>query len=284
FAAALEKPSEHPLAQAVVRHAGDVQLDKVEQFMAVPGQGVQANIDGRRALAGNRRMMGEQGVDISLFEQRAMELERQGKSCLFFAQDGKVAGVLALADQIKPSSSRAVKELIQMGVTPVMLTGDNEQAARAVAQQVGIEQVRAQVLPQDKEAEVRALQERGMHVAMVGDGINDAPALTRADVGLAIGAGTDIAIESADVVLMKGDLMDAVDAVRISRAVIRNIRQNLFWAFFYNVIGIPLAAGVFYTALGWLLNPMIGAAAMSLSSVCVVSNALRLRRFKGHAA
>lgn len=224
--------------------------------------------------------MQEQKVDTGALQQQAEAFSEQGKTSLFFAKGGQLLGVIAVADVIKPTSRQAVRELTAMGIDVIMLTGDNKRTAEAIRRQMGIDRVVAEVLPQDKEEEVRSIQESGKRVAMVGDGINDAPALARADVGIAIGAGTDIAIESADIVLMKSDLMDVVTAIQLSRATIRNIKENLFWAFFYNSIGIPLAAGVFYVLLGWKLNPMFAAAAMSLSSVCVVTNALRLKFFK----
>ncbi len=282
-AAALEKPSEHPLGQAIVAEAGEreIPLPGVERFRAVHGRGVEGEIQGSRFLAGNRAMMDEQGVDIAPLSQLAGSLAQQGKTPLYFARDGRLIGLIAVADTVKPTSKAAIARLRELGLDVVMLTGDNERTAAFIAQEVGVSDVIAEVLPADKERQVRLLQEKGKKVAMVGDGINDAPALARADVGIAIGAGADVAIESADVVLMKSDLTDAVTAVRLSRAVIRNIRQDLFWAFFYNAVGIPLAAGVFFPVLGWQLNPMFAAAAMSMSSVCVVSNALRLRFFKG---
>ena len=219
-------------------------------------------------------------VDVSAFEEKAQALSREGKTVIFVARDTVLRGLIAVADTIKNESIRAIKMFKDMGIDVIMLTGDNEQTARAIQKQVGIDTVIAQVLPEEKEKHIRALQEKGQKVAMIGDGINDAPALARADVGIAIGAGTDIAMDSADIVLVRGELTDAAAAVRLSKAVIRNIKENLFWAFFYNAICIPLAAGVFYPLLHWTLNPMIGAAAMSLSSVFVVSNALRLKLFK----
>ena len=282
LAASIEKPSEHPLSGAVVAEAEarGLHTDNVTDFKAVAGQGVAARVDGKMYFAGNPRMMDENGVDMGGFREQGESLSEQGKTPLYFADEAHVIGVVAVADTVKPTSRAAIDAFKSMGVDVVMLTGDNRRTAEAIRRTLGIGRVVAEVLPQDKEREVASLQEQGKKVAMVGDGINDAPALTRADVGIAIGAGTDVAIESADVVLMKSDLLDAVTAVELSRAVIRNIRQNLFWAFFYNTIGIPLAAGVFYSLLGWKLNPMFGAAAMSLSSVCVVSNALRLKLFK----
>ena len=286
IAASVEKPSEHPLSTAIVEEATrrNLSLRAVTGFEAVAGQGVAAEVGGVRYLAGNRRMMEENRIELGDFAEKGETLSGEGKTPLYFAGEGKALGVVAVADTVKPTSRAAIEAFGQMGVDVVMLTGDNKRTAAAIQKQLGIGRVVAEVLPQDKEREVAKLQEQGRKVAMVGDGINDAPALTRADVGIAIGAGTDVAIESADVVLMKSDLLDAVTAIDLSRAVIRNIKQNLFWAFFYNSIGIPLAAGVFFSVLGWKLNPMFGAAAMSLSSVCVVSNALRLKLFQPRRA
>lgn len=278
LAISLEKPSEHPLAEAVVHYAeaqGIAPL-ALTDFQAIPGKGVMAKIAGKTCLTGNLRMLEEQRIDTKQVEK--FPYAADGKTPLYFAQDGRLMGILAIADRVKPTSAQAVALLQQMHIDVTLLTGDNKITAEAIRKQLKIPQVVAEVLPQDKEREIRRLQEQGKTVAMVGDGINDAPALARADVGIAIGAGTDVAIESAEVVLMKSDLLDAVNAVRLSRNVMRNIKQNLFWAFFYNCIGIPLAAGVFTPALR--LTPMFGAAAMSLSSVCVVSNALRLKLFK----
>ena len=286
IAASVEKPSEHPLSTAIVEEAArrNLSLRAVTGFEAVAGQGVAAEVGGVRYLAGNRRMMEENRIELGDFAEKGETLSGEGKTPLYFAGEGKALGVVAVADTVKPTSRAAIEAFGQMGVDVVMLTGDNKRTAAAIQKQLGIGRVVAEVLPQDKEREVAKLQEQGRKVAMVGDGINDAPALTRADVGIAIGAGTDVAIESADVVLMKSDLLDAVTAIDLSRAVIRNIKQNLFWAFFYNSIGIPLAAGVFFSVFGWKLNPMFGAAAMSLSSVCVVSNALRLKLFQPRRA
>ncbi len=282
LAACLEAPSEHPLGAAIVEEAGARGLPRqpVERFAAVHGRGVEAVLGGRRCLAGNRAMMEEAGVDLSAWEDRAQALAAQGKTPLYFAKDTSLLGLIAVADTPKPTSRDAVAAFRSLGIDVIMLTGDNRRTADAIGAQLGVTEVMAEVLPQDKERKVSELQSQGRKVAMVGDGINDAPALARADVGLAIGAGTDVAIESADIVLMKSDLLDAAAAVELSRATIRNIKENLFWAFFYNSLGIPLAAGVFFPLLGWQLNPMFAAAAMSLSSVCVVSNALRLRFFK----
>ncbi len=282
LAAAMESRSEHPLAEAVVRAAEEKGLDlpEVSSFRSIPGRGIEAEVDGRRYFAGNRAMMEEQGVDRKNIDTQAGDLAGEGKTVLYFADEAAVLGLIAAADTIKPTSAEAVAEMKALGLQVVMLTGDSPRTAEAIRKQAGIETVVAGVLPDGKEQEIRRLQDQGRKVAMVGDGINDAPALARADVGLAIGAGTDVAIESADIVLMKSDLRDVATAVRLSRAVIRNIKQNLFWALCYNSLGIPLAAGVFYAALHWKLNPMFGAAAMSMSSVCVVTNALRLRFFK----
>lgn len=282
LAASVEKPSEHPLAEAIVTRGEDLGVDTapVEEFEAVSGRGIIARIAGETVLAGNLQLLEEQAVDPGRFRNAAETWAEEGKTALYFARGGRAVGVIAVADTVKPTSKQAIEEFKAMGIDVVMLTGDNARTAEAIRRQLDIDTVVAEVLPQDKESHVRAIQETGKKVAMVGDGINDAPALARADVGIAIGAGTDVAIESADIVLMKSDLLDAVTAVQLSKATIRNIKQNLFWAFCYNVIGIPLAAGVFYGLLGWKLSPMFGAAAMSLSSVCVVTNALRLRFFK----
>ena len=281
-AASLEKPSEHPLADAITAEAQarNIPLAPVEDFLATPGRGIRGVIQGQQLLAGNRAMLEEAGVPLDGFDAVAEGLAQAGKTPLYFAGDGRMLGVVAVADTPKPTSAEAVRAFQAMGIDVVMLTGDNARTAEAVGRQLGVNRVVAEVLPQDKEKTVAELQAQGKRVAMVGDGINDAPALARADVGLAIGAGTDVAIESADVVLMKSDLLDAVTAVQLSRKVIRNIKENLFWAFIYNIIGIPLAAGVWYPLFQLQLSPMFGAAAMSLSSVCVVSNALRLKFFR----
>ncbi len=281
-AASLEKPSEHPLAQAVVAQAEErgIPLVSVERFEAVHGRGVSAVIQGGVFLAGNRAMMEEKQVDITAAGTLPETLSGEGKTPLYFAQDGRLIGILAVADTVKPTSAAAIKALRELGLDVVMLTGDNRRTAQAIARELELTEVVAEVLPQDKEKVIADLQAKGKKVAMVGDGINDAPALARSDVGLAIGAGTDVAIESADVVLMKSDLLDAVTAVELSRATIRNIKENLFWAFFYNAVCIPVAAGVLTLFGGPQLNPMLAAAAMSMSSVCVVTNALRLKLFK----
>ena len=284
LALSIESKSDHPLADAIVRYARSKHVKErtVTDFEMIEGQGVRATIDGVRCMAGNRRMLLANGLALSRSAQQMGEdLAAAGKTPLYFAANRQVAGIFAVADVLKPTSRAAVDALQSLGVEVTLLTGDNQATAQSIAEELGIKDVVAEVLPQDKERVVREKQAQGRKVAMVGDGINDAPALARADVGIAIGAGTDVAISSADVVLMKSDLMDAVDAIRLSRQTMRNIRQNLFWAFFYNCIGIPIAAGVLWIPLGLKLSPMIGAAAMSLSSVCVVSNALRLRFFKG---
>ena len=281
-AASLEKPSEHPLAEAIVREAEErkIPLVPVRDFEAVHGRGVRAEVQSSHYLAGNRAMMEESGIDLGAEHLMADGLAENGKTPLYFAQDGRLIGLIAVADTVKPSSAEAMRGFRALGIDVVMLTGDNQRTADAIGRELGVTKVIAEVLPQDKEAVIASLQTEGRRVAMVGDGINDAPALARSDVGLAIGAGTDVAIESADIVLMKSDLLDAVTAVELSKATIRNVKQNLFWAFIYNIIGIPLAAGVWFPLTGWQLNPMFAAAAMSLSSVSVVSNALRLKLFK----
>lgn len=281
-AASAEKPSEHPLAHAIVEEsqARHIPLCPVSGFRSVPGGGIQATLSGEAVLAGNAGYLAQNGVSLAAMEADAHRLAEDGKTPLFFAESGHLLGCIAVADVVKPDSAKAIAALRRMGRRVVLLTGDNQRTANAIARQIGVDQVIAQVLPQDKAKCVAQLQQQGQRVAMVGDGVNDAPALAQADVGLAIGAGTDIAIESADVVLMKISLLDIPAAMDLSRAVLRNIKQNLFWAFFYNSIGIPVAAGVLYPALHLTLNPMLAAAAMSLSSVCVVSNALRLRGWK----
>lgn len=281
-AASAEKPSEHPLAHAIVEEsqARHIPLCPVSGFRSVPGGGIQATLSGEAVLAGNAGYLAQNGVSLAAMEADAHRLAEDGKTPLFFAESGRLLGCVAVADVVKPDSAKAIAALRRMGRRVVLLTGDNQRTANSIARQIGVDQVIAQVLPQDKAKCVAQLQQQGQRVAMVGDGVNDAPALAQADVGLAIGAGTDIAIESADVVLMKSSLLDIPAAMDLSRAVLRNIKQNLFWAFFYNSIGIPVAAGVLYPALHLTLNPMLAAAAMSLSSVCVVSNALRLRGWK----
>ena len=282
IAASLEKLSEHPLARAIVAEAEKrgTQLLPVEQFEQIPGQGIKGSIKGLACLAGNQKLLNAEGIHDEALEQLQDQMADQGKTPLFFAAAGKLIGMIAVADVVKPTSKQAIADLQAMGIEVVMLTGDHKKTAEAIRKQVGVDRVVAEVLPQDKEREVRALQASGKKVAMVGDGINDAPALARADVGIAIGAGTDVAMESADVVLMRNDLLDVAGAIELSKATIRNIKENLFWAFFYNIIGIPIAAGCWYTAFNLKMNPMVAALAMSFSSVFVVSNALRLRFFK----
>lgn len=282
IAGALERGSEHPLAEAVLEYVKEKQIADIqaEEFDSIPGKGVKARIGGMIYYAGNEKLMAEMGVSLGDQEETVAALAGQGKTPLLFADEKALLGIVAVADVVKATSREAIQKFREMGIQVIMMTGDNRRTANAIKDQIGIDTVIAEVLPQEKEAHVAELKEQGRHVAMIGDGVNDAPALVRADVGLAIGAGTDVAIESADIVLMRNDLLDAVTAIRLSKKVIRNIKENLFWAFFYNSVGIPLAAGVFYNWLGWKLNPMFGAAAMSLSSFCVVTNALRLKFFK----
>jgi Cu+-exporting ATPase len=288
-AAAAEKGSEHPLGQAIVREAEKrgLELPPVKEFKAIPGQGIEAKIGeqgtGNReisVLAGNKKLMEERSISLTEPDTASGRLAAKGKTPVYVAFDGRLAGIIAVADVLKKSSKAAVARLRQMGIEVAMITGDNEKTARAIAGDVGIERVLSEVLPQDKSAEVKKLQNEGRRVAMAGDGINDAPALAQADIGIAIGSGTDVAMESADIVLMRSDLMDVAAAINLSKRTIRTIKQNLFWAFGYNVLGIPIAAGVLYLFGGPLLNPMIAAAAMSMSSVSVLTNALRLKRLK----
>lgn len=285
IAGSLEKGSEHPLAEAIVTYceSENITLEKVTGFNALFGKGIEGAVSGTHYFAGNEKMMTEKGIILSNEQKEQIHaLAKQGKTPLLFADEKQFLGIVAVADVVKPTSKEAVQKFRDYGIHVIMLTGDNEVTAQAIKEQVGIDEVIAGVLPTQKEEKISALKQAGHKVAMIGDGINDAPALASADVGIAIGAGTDVAIESADIVLMKNDLLDAVGAVKLSKAVIRNIKENLFWAFFYNSIGIPLAAGVLYPFFQIKLNPMFGAAAMSLSSVCVVSNALRLRWVKLH--
>lgn len=280
----LEKNSSHPLAEAIIEKTKQEKIDllEVEEFSSVSGRGVKANIEGKQYVAGNLAFIEENKIQEETVEKMANEYLEQGKTVIYVANKEKVLGILAIQDTLKDTSIKAVKELKRNHLQIVMLTGDNKKVAQTIAKEVGIDIVISEVLPQDKEKEVSKLQESGKKVVFVGDGINDSPALVKADVGIAIGSGTDIAIESADIVLMKDSLLDVVTAIRLSKAVIKNIKMNLFWAFFYNTIGIPIACGVFYFSLGLKLNPMIGALAMSLSSVCVVTNALRLKNFKSN--
>lgn len=287
IAGSLEKGSEHPLAEAIVNYCvtNNISLEKVTDFNALFGKGIEGTVSGTHYYAGNEKMMEEKGISLSVEQKNQIrELAKQGRTPLLFADEKQFLGIVAVADVVKPTSKEAVQKFRDYGIHVIMLTGDNEVTAQAIKEQVGIDEVIAGVLPTQKEEKISALKQAGHKVAMIGDGVNDAPALASADVGIAIGAGTDVAIESADIVLMKNDLLDAVGAVKLSKAVIRNIKENLFWAFFYNSIGIPLAAGVLYPLFQIKLNPMFGAAAMSLSSVCVVSNALRLRWVKLHDA
>ncbi len=282
IATALESKSEHPLAEAVVKYSSDKKISPriAENFQAVFGKGVRAKIDGVECVAGNENFLTECGFDLENLREKFSVLANEGKTPIIFADDKKILGIIAAADAEKKTSAQAVKEFKNLGVNVIMLTGDNERTAQAIAKRLDIEKIIAGVLPENKAQAVENLQSQGKKVAMIGDGINDAPALAKAELGIAIGAGTDVAIESAGAVLVRNDLLDAVSAIKLSRAVMTNIKQNLFWAFFYNVICIPLAAGIFYPAFGIKLSPMIGAAAMSMSSVCVVLNALRLRYFK----
>jgi len=281
FSASAEKGSEHPLGEAIVNGARERNLDllDVESFQAIPGHGIEVFIKGRKMLLGNKKLMDDRKIKITL-QQDSDRLAAEGKTPMYIAADGRLAGIIAVADVMKPSSKRAVEMLHSMGIEVAMITGDNRRTAEAIAKLVGIDRVLAEVLPQDKANEVKKLQAEGKKVAMVGDGINDAPALAQADIGIAIGSGTDVAMESADIVLMRSDLMDVPTAIQLSRRTIRNIKQNLFWAFGYNTAGIPIAAGLLYLFGGPLLNPIIAAAAMAFSSVSVLANALRLKRFK----
>lgn len=282
FAAGLEKLSEHPLGEAIVvaAEAKQLVLPEAGNYKQIPGQGVTAELAGAECAAGNLKLLEALNVDVSSLMERYDKLAAQGKTPLYFVRAGELLGCIAVADTVKPTSREAIGKLQAMGLRVLMVTGDNQATAEAIRAQVGVDEAVAQVLPQDKETVIRKLQQEGHIVAMVGDGINDAPALARADIGIAIGAGTDIAIEAADMVLIKSDLLDVAKAICLSRSVMTNIKENLFWAFIYNAVGIPFAAGVFYTAFGWLLNPLIAAAAMSCSSVSVVTNALRLRFIK----
>lgn len=279
LAAAMEKLSEHPLAEPIINYAEErsLELPPASDYRLLPGKGLEALVNGKKCFAGNAKLMTAEKIDLGEFREIAAELAHDGKTPLYFAEGEKLLGIIAVADTVKPTSAEAIAKLQKMKIKVIMLTGDNKITAEAIHRQVGMDEVLAELLPEDKERTVRRLQEQGHRVAMVGDGINDAPALARADVGIAIGAGTDIAIESADIVLMKSDLLDVPKAISLSKAVMNNIKQNLFWAFFYNAIGIPVAAGVLYPHFGILLSPMIAAAAMSFSSVSVVTNALRLR-------
>ena len=280
--ATIEKNSEHPLADAILKKAQEkaIELLNATDFEALNGLGIKAKVEDRLFYIGNKKLLDSKNISLDLFYEKSEKLANEAKTPIFIADESEVLGLIAISDVVKPTSKDAILEFEKMGLEVIMLTGDNYKTANAIAKQININNVIAEVLPQDKEKEIQKLQSLGKKVAMIGDGINDAPALVRADVGIAIGAGTDIAIESANIVLVKSDLLDAVKAIQLSNAVIKNIKQNLFWAFFYNIIGIPLAAGVFYTILGWKLSPMFAGAAMSLSSVTVVLNALRLKLFE----
>jgi Cu+-exporting ATPase len=282
LAASAEKGSEHPLGEAIVNKAKEEGLGLFESkdFQAIAGHGIEATIDSKRILLGNLRLMEERKVFLNGLLDRAERLSKEGKTPMFLAVEGKVAGIIAVADTLKEDSKKAVETLHRLGLEVVMLTGDNERTAKAIASQIGIDRVLAEVLPEMKAEEIKRLQAQGKKVGMVGDGINDAPALAQADVGIAIGTGTDVAMESSDITLIGGDLKGVVTAIALSKATIRNIKQNLFWAFAYNTILIPVAAGALFPFFGILLNPIFAAGAMAFSSVTVVSNALRLRRFK----
>ncbi|MBB6716461.1 heavy metal translocating P-type ATPase [Clostridium gasigenes] len=282
LAASAEKGSEHPLGEAIVKGAEEKGLEfkKLDFFKAIPGYGIKVKIDGKNILLGNRKLMIDSKISLVELEKISDELAGEGKTPMYIAIDNKMAGIIAVADTVKASSKKAIEKLHEMGIEVAMITGDNKRTAEAIAKQVGIDRILAEVLPQDKANEVKKLQAEGKKVAMVGDGINDAPALAQADIGIAIGSGTDVAMESADIVLMRSDLMDVPTALQLSKSTIRNIKQNLFWAFGYNIIGIPVAMGILHIFGGPLLNPMIAGAAMSLSSVSVLTNALRLKRFK----
>ena len=284
LAASSEKGSEHPLGEAIVRGAEDkgLELKEIEEFNAIPGHGIEVKIENKNILLGNQKLMKEKGIEIDVLLKSSDKLASEGKTPMYVAVDNILRGIVAVADTVKPSSKSAIEALHNMGIKVAMITGDNKKTADAIAVQVGIDIILAEVLPEDKANEVKKLQGENIKVAMVGDGINDAPALAQADVGIAIGSGTDVAIESADIVLMKSDLMDVITAIKLSKATIKNIKQNLFWAFGYNVLGIPVAMGILHIFGGPLLNPMIAAAAMSLSSVSVLTNALRLRKFTIH--
>jgi Cu+-exporting ATPase len=282
YAAAVEQNSEHPLGEAIVKGARERALDvpAAVDFDSIPGHGVEGTVDGRRILLGNAKFMDERGIDARALEAPAAGLAAQGKTPMFVAVDGEAAGVVAVADVLKDSSAAAVAKLQQMGLRTVMITGDNRQTAEAIARQVGIDEVLAEVLPQDKALKVKELQDKGEFVAMVGDGVNDAPALAQAQVGIAIGSGTDVAKETGDIILIRSDLFDVVTAIEAGRATMRKVKQNLFWAFFYNSVGIPIAAGILYPFTGQIVGPELAAFFMAISSVSVTLNTLLLRRFR----
>lgn len=281
----VETNSSHPLAKSIIEYCSErkISLNPCDDYRETEGGGLSGNVNNREIIIGNHRLMEQNNIDISVFSAKSAELAENGAIPLYAAVDGRCTGIISVADPVKKTSKEAVDSLKSMGIKTIMLTGDNARTAETIRQQLSIDEVHAELLPQDKTSVIKDLQQKGERIAMIGDGINDAPALASADVGIAVGAGQDIAIESADIVLMKNDLRDAVEAIRLSKATIRNIRQNLFWALFYNALGIPLAAGLFYPIFHWQLNPMFGAAAMSLSSVCVVTNALRLNFFRTHS-
>ncbi|MBE3117344.1 MAG: HAD-IC family P-type ATPase, partial [Candidatus Atribacteria bacterium] len=282
LAASVERSSEHPLAEAIVEGAKTkgIALSEPTAFEAVPGHGVIATVDGRRVVLGNLKMMDREKISLGDLEQKAIGLADDGKTPMYMAVDGQAAGIVAVADTVKEDSAEAIAALQKMGIEVVMITGDNQRTAQAIARKVGVDRVLAEVLPEDKARNVHLLQAEGRQVAMVGDGINDAPALAQADVGLAIGTGTDVAIEASDITLIKGSLKGVVTAIEVNRATMRNIKQNLAGAFFYNILGLPIAMGVLYPFLGLLLSPLLAGAAMAFSSVTVVGNANRLRGFK----
>lgn len=282
LAASSEKGSEHPLGEAILNEGRNknLKLKKIDKFNAIAGQGIDVVIENKNILLGNRKLMIDQNIDITIFNDKVEDLSNQGKTPMYIAINKEIKGIIAVADVVKVSSKKAIETLHKMGIKTVMITGDNENTAKAIAKEVGIDNVLAEVLPKDKAKSIKKLQDENKKVAMVGDGINDAPALAKADIGIAIGSGSDVAIESADIVLIRSDLMDVSNAIKLSKATIRNIKQNLFWAFAYNVLGIPVAMGVLHIFGGPLLNPMIAAAAMSLSSISVLLNALRLKNFK----
>ncbi len=277
----LEEKSEHPLAKAVVEKAKEqgIRSLMVKNFLAIPGKGVSGEIEGRKVLVGTRGLLKETGINIKEIDKQAKELEKQGQTVVILSVDGGIAGIISIADQLKSSSRKAVEKLEKMGLNTALITGDNKTVGEVIAKKVGIDYVLAEVLPKQKASEIKKLQSEGKNVAMVGDGINDAPALAQADLGIALGSGTDIAIETGEIVLIKDDLLDVAEAIKISRYTLRKIKQNLFWAFIYNLIGIPIAAGILFPITGWLLNPAIAAAAMAFSSVSVVTNSLLMRRY-----
>jgi Cu+-exporting ATPase len=282
IAASIEKNSEHPLAQAIVKKAIEkkIELLEVKNFQAIPGYGVSAELENKKIILGTKKLMADNQINPAVAEEKSAALENQGQTIMMLSFDGKIVGLIAVADTLKKYSKEAVKMLRQMGKQVAIITGDNQRVGQAIAKELGIDKVLAEVLPQEKSAEIKKLQEEGNIVAMVGDGINDAPALAQADLGIALGSGTDVAMETGEIVLIKDDLRDVVTAIDLSRYTLRKIKQNLFWAFFYNSIGIPIAAGVLYPLTGWLLNPAIAALAMAFSSVSVVSNTLLMKRYK----